>query len=128
MLPGSRCISGIVSASTTRIHCVHRIAAKYLAACCISSSVIAFASAIIVGVFDLRRIGRVPETIPEVAQLLEGVADGLAGGRPVLRTPFAVRQMTRGATRPRSAIRLAGPFFMTGVITGWSPGNQSITL
>jgi len=54
MLPSSSSILGIRSASITRIQGVHGIAAKYSAASCISLSVIAAASAFIVGEFGLR--------------------------------------------------------------------------
>ena len=47
-------VFGTRSLSTTRIHGVHLIAAKYSADSLISSSVIAFASSIIVLVFGLR--------------------------------------------------------------------------
>ena len=90
-------VFGTIFVSTTRIHGVHLIAAKYSAAALISSSRHGL------GQIDHRvrvrlpRIGGVPQAVAEVLDLADEVRHRQPRRRRVFRPSLAVRQMARAA-------------------------------
>src|SRR5690349_20965556 len=93
-------VFGTVLTSTTRIHCVHGILVKYVAACWISSSVIALANAIIRLVLAFRGSELLRRSFLKSINVFtkystDNPETGAFSGRPL---PFGMWQSAQAAT------------------------------